>query len=150
MRIMGVDDKKVQMLIDKAIAMYEGKMGGIVNDLTAALLYIIDERRGTCENYDYAAADHYLNMRAYVATIGEVGALLAVPMILVYDFAKVIDLGIKELIGRKLMPSTNSDPCPPTGPSFGVMKWALKGVADGLVDFNLRIGKPSDARRPLY
>lgn len=150
MTIMGVDDKKVQMLIDKAIGKYKGKMGGIVNELSAALGYIIGERYGICENYEFAAADHYLNMRAYVATLGETGALMAVPLILGYDFAKVIDLGIKELVGRKLMPATDGDPCPPTDPSLGVMKWSLKGVADGLVDFNLRIGRPDSPRGPRY
>lgn len=137
---MAVDDKRVQILIDQAIAKHKGKRGSVVDDLVYALGEIIYQRHGLCENYEYAAADHYLNMRAFVALSGQIGAMSAIPLIMAYDFAKVIDLGIKELIGRKLMPSTDGDPCPPTGPSIGVMKWALKGVKDGLIDYQILHG----------
>lgn len=136
---MAVDDKQVQVLVDKVIARHKGKRGSIIADLTEALADIIAERRGICENYEYAAADHYLMARVFVALTGHLGAMMMIPLIMAYDFAKVIDLGIKELTGRKLMPSTDSDPCPPTGPSIGVMRWALKGVGDGLVDYGKRV-----------
>ena len=136
---MAVDDKQVQVLVDKVIARHKGKRGSIIADLTEALGDIIAERRGICENYEYAAADHYLMARVFVALTGHLGAMTLIPLIMAYDFAKVIDLGIKELIGRKLIPSTDSDPCPPTGPSIGVMRWALKGVAHGLGDYEIRV-----------
>src|SRR4029077_3110303 len=135
---MAVDDKQVQVLVDKVIARHKGKRGSIIADLTEALGDIIAERRGICENYEYAAADHYLMARVFVALTGHLGAMELIPLIMAYDFAKVIDLGIKELTGKKLMPSTDSDPCPPTGPSIGVMRWALKGVAHGLGDYEIR------------
>jgi hypothetical protein len=136
---MAVDDKQVQVLVDKVIARHKGKRGSIIADLTEALGDIIAERRGICENYEYAAADHYLMARVFVALTGHLGAMMMIPLIMAYDFAKVMDLGIKELTGRKLMPSTDSDPCPPTGPSIGVMRWALKGVGDGLADYGKRV-----------
>ena len=136
---MAVDDKQVQALIDKVIARNKEKGRSIIWDLLDALSDIIAERRGICENYEYAAADHYLMARVFVALTGHLGAMMMIPIIMAYDFAKVMDLGIKELTGRKLMPSTDSDPCPPTGPSIGVMRWALKGVGDGLVDYGKRV-----------
>jgi hypothetical protein len=136
---MAVDDTQVQTLIDKMIARHEGKRGSIIADLTEMLADIIAERRGICENYDYAAADHYFNARVFVALTGHLGAMLMIPLIMGYDFAKVIDLRIEALIGRKLMPSRDNDPCPPTGPSIGVMRWALKGVAHGLGDYEKRV-----------
>jgi hypothetical protein len=136
---MAVDDKQVQALIDKVIARNKEKGRSIIWDLLDALSDIIAERRGICENYEYAAADHYLMARVFVALTGHLGAMMMIPIIMAYDFAKVMDLGMKELTGRKLMPSTDSDPCPPTGPSIGVMRWALKGVAHGLGDYEIRV-----------
>ena len=140
---MAVDDKELQVLVDKVIARHKGKRGSIIADLTEALSDIIAERRGICENYEYAAADHYFTARVYVALTGHLGAMQMVPLIMAYDFAKVIDLGIEALTGRKLMPSRDNDPCPPTGPSIGVMRWALKGIGDGLVDYGRRVPSAS-------
>jgi hypothetical protein len=147
---MAVNNKRVQELIDKAIAMHKGKHGSgswaVVKELASALGEIIDERRGKCYNSDYAAADHYLNMRAYSALGGQIAFITAVPLILSYDLAKAASLGTKALVGIYFVPSTDGDPCPPTNPDIGVTLWAYRGLVHGMKDFSDRLG----VLRPLF
>jgi hypothetical protein len=127
---MAVDNATVHRIIQEAL----DKAGGITvpERVASALGRIVNRRDGSAveaADFNWAAADHYLEARSWINTYSPAFRAPATLIILGYDVQKIS--GEPERTGR----------FPPTPFNPMVTLWALTGIEDGYLDWVYRLGR---------